>query len=592
MGTAQPPRFVEGSAQTLSLVVRVVPDISGIDKTFDYLVPERFGNVEVGTIVRVPLNGRRVDAWVVDLIGSRTDDQSYELKEILDVASIGPSIDVVALASWCSRRFVGPLRAVLSIASPPNRVKKLAMRATASKNASRTTLPEIDRLGSLGGGVVVWPPLRPWRQLLESALALGRTLVICPGVSTARTIAVALRREGFTVALMPDDWQRAAEGVDVVVGARSAVWAPCDDLRAVVVLDEHDERLQDERSPTWHARDVAVERARRAGAPCLLVSPIPTVSACEWAGESRTVTGFADDAGWPAITVVDPHTGLGDDEAPRTGLLSSSLIAALRDPSKVVACVLNVKGRARLVACKSCREIARCEHCDAAMVLGNGLECPACQHHRPEVCSSCGAGAFSLLRKGVSRVRDEIEAAAGRVVIEVTGDSIEPANNAGAVYVGTEAMLHRLNAADTVAFLDFDNEVFAPTYRAGEHAWSLLILASRLVRGASDAQIILQSNDAMNPIVSAFAGHDVSALINAERDKRRMLQLPPFSFMARIVGDEADATLLTSPPLGISVAATRAGEWLIRANEEGQFVSFCGSLRARNLRVYSDPQRY
>ena len=592
MGAAQPSRFVEGSAQTLSFVVRVVPDVSGIDKTFDYLVPERFGSVDVGTIVRVPLNGRRVDAWVIERVVSHANDESYELKEILDVASIGPAADVVALASWCARRFAGPLRAVLSIASPPNRVKRVTRRVTASKGASRTTLPEIDHLRSLGGGVVVWPPLRPWRQLLESALMLGRTLVVCPGVSTARTIAVALRREGFTVALMPDDWQRAAEGVDVVVGARSAVWAPCNDLRAVVVLDEHDERLQDERSPTWHARDVAIERARRAGAPCLVVSPIPTVSACEWAGESRTVALSGDDAGWPKITVVDPHTGLGDDEAPRTGLLSSSLIVALRDPSKVVACVLNVKGRARLVACKSCREIARCERCDAAMVLGNGLECPACKHHRPEVCSKCGAGAFALLRKGVSRAREEIEAAAGRPVVEVTGEMLEPANNAGAVYIGTEAMLHRLNAADVVAFLDFDNEVFAPTYRAGEHAWSLVVLASRLVRGAVDAKIILQSNDATNPVVAAFAGHDVSTLIQAESEKRRLLQLPPFSFMARVVGDEAGSSLLSSSPLGVSVAPVRAGEWLIRANDEEQFVEFCGSLRGGNFRVYSDPQRY
>ena len=70
-------------------IARVLVDVSlpHLDRYFDYLVPERFGNVEVGTIVRVPLNGRRVDAWVVDLIGSRTDDQSYELKEILDVAS-------------------------------------------------------------------------------------------------------------------------------------------------------------------------------------------------------------------------------------------------------------------------------------------------------------------------------------------------------------------------------------------------------------------------------------------------------------------------------------------------------------------------
>ena len=124
MGTVEPPRLAQGSAQALTAAVRVVPDVSGIDKTFDYAVPDRFGVVDVGSIVRVELNGRRVDAWVIahpDTAGS----ESYQLKDILDVLSVGPAADVVELARWCSRRFSGPLRAVLGVASPPKRVKVL-----------------------------------------------------------------------------------------------------------------------------------------------------------------------------------------------------------------------------------------------------------------------------------------------------------------------------------------------------------------------------------------------------------------------------------------------------------------------------------
>ncbi|MFM7095399.1 MAG: hypothetical protein ACKOYL_12725, partial [Actinomycetota bacterium] len=222
MGTAQPSRLAEGSTQTLTSVVRVVPDVSGIDKTFDYAVPERFGSVAIGSIVRVELNGRRVDAWVVDHPADETP-ANYELKAILDVLSVGPSADVVELAQWCSHRFAGPLRAVLTIASPPKRVKKLAVTPARATRSTRQTITEVDELMARGGGVVVWPPARPVRGVLESALSRGCTLVVCPGVGTTRTIAAALRREGLSVALMPDDWQRASEGVDVVVGARSAV---------------------------------------------------------------------------------------------------------------------------------------------------------------------------------------------------------------------------------------------------------------------------------------------------------------------------------------------------------------------------------
>ena len=592
MGTAQPSRLAEGSAQALSHVVRVVPDVSGIDKTFDYLVPDRFGNVEVGAIVRVPLNGRRVDAWVISCDSVTPASGTYELKEILEVASCGPPPDVVDLAQWCARRFAGPLRAVLSIASPQKRVKRLAQAIPVAPRERRPSSPQIDQLCAQGGGVVIWSPLRPWRGLLESVLKRGRSLVVCPGVSTARTIGNALRREGFTVAIMPDDWQRAAEGVDVVIGARSAVWSPCVDLAAVVVLDEHDERLQDERSPTWHTRDVAVERARRSGIPCILVSPIPTVAAVEWAGVNRVVEPHDATRGWPSIVVVDPFTSAHEDEAPRAGIVSSELIEQLRDPRKVVACVLNTKGRARLVACRSCRDVARCEKCDAAMALDSTLSCPACGHERPVVCVRCGSGAFALLRKGVSRAREEIEAAAGRSVIEITGDATTAANDSGAVYVGTEAMLHRLHSADVVAFLDFDNEVFAPTYRAGEHAWTLVALASRLLRSSADPLIILQSNDATNASLQSFADPNPSALISDERKKRQALGLPPFSLMARVAGDSATADILDAPPIGVSVGALRPGEWLVRSSDEQQFIEFCDALRRAHARVYCDPQRY
>lgn len=594
MGTAQPSRLAEGSTQTLTSVVRVVPDVSGIDKTFDYAVPERFGDIALGSIVRVELNGRRVDAWVVDHPND-TAPTNYELKSILDVLSVGPSAEVVELAQWCSHRFAGPLRAVLTVASPPKRVKKVVVAPARTTRSTRHTIADVDDMMARGGGVVVWPPARPVRGVLESTLSLGRTLVVCPGVGTARTIATALRREGLTVALMPDDWQRAAEGVDVVVGARSAVWAPCPNIAAIVVLDEHDERLQDERSPTWHARDIAIERARRADVPCLIVSPLPTVSATQWASPARTIVPVPQPGDWPNIVITDPFTSVSatdDNDAPRGGLISSELIAHLRDESKVVACVLNVKGRARLVACKSCRDIARCEKCEAAMALGSSLDCPSCGHSRPVVCSRCGSTAMAMIRRGVSRLREELEAAAGRPVREITAESPGHGNTGAGAYIGTEALLHRLDSADVVAFLDFDNEVFAPTYRAGEHAWTVLILAARLLRGAKNPVVILQSNDAKNPALARFAKPDPAAVIESETSLRHALGLPPFVAFARVEAGETPSSILHTPPLGVDVASTSETTWLVRCADTTLFADYCVELRRTQARVYVDPQRY
>src|SRR5207342_103668 len=105
---------------------------------------------------------------------------------------------------------------------------------------------------------------------------------VTPSVASARLLAARLRRSGIPVAVVPRDWAQAAAGGSVVIGARGAAWGPCPHLAAVVVVDEHDEGHQEERAPTWNARDVAIERARRAGVPCLLTSPCPSLEALGW----------------------------------------------------------------------------------------------------------------------------------------------------------------------------------------------------------------------------------------------------------------------------------------------------------------------
>lgn len=595
MGTAQQAGRLEGSSQALITSLRVVPDVSGIDKTFDYAVPDTMALPPVGSIVRIELHGRRVDAWVLEHVDA--SGANYDLKPVISVLSVGPPTEVVDLARWAARRCAGPLRAVLASASPDKRIKHVRSSSpskTGAVSSQRSVSPQAEQLLERGGGVVVLPPMRPVRPVLEAVLRRGRVLVVCPAVGFARIVAGALRREGLSVALMPDDWQRAAEGVDVVVGARSAVWAPCPDMAGIVVFDEHDERLQDERSPTWHARDIAIERAARLGVPCLLVSPLPTVAAVRWAGPERVVWPEPQDGDWPRIEIVDPFTELGDEEAPKAGLLSSALIAELRDPTRTVACVLNVKGRARLLTCKGCHAVARCEKCDAAMRdMGDGrLECPACANHRPHVCQKCGGAALVLARKGVQRAMEEIQAAANRPVRDVTGATDTAANTSANVYVGTEALLHRVASADVVAFLDFDNEVFAPTYRAAEHAWSLVILAARVLRGATNGRIILQSNDATNSLVAEFAHPEPMRILEVEAEKRRQLSLPPFSHMARVVVGDGQPNELSHPPLGVAVAQVNDREFLVRGDEADSFVEFTNVLRSAHARVYTDPSRY
>ena len=579
-------------------IVRVVPNVSGVNKTFDYLVPESLKNVKVGSIVRVELQGRRVDAWVIDEV---VRPGLIKFKDVISLLSEGPSEEVVQLSQWAAQRFCGPVRAVLSSASPSLRIKKLGTRhsGAARKSGQRGVVAEAEELfDNQRGGVLVWPAPRPLRPVLESGISRGRTLVVTPSVGFARTIAQALRREGLSVALMPDDWQRAAEGVDVVVGARSAVWASIPELKSIIVLDEHDERLQDERSPTWHSRDVAIERARALGIPCLLVSPLPTVSATHWAGSQAVRFVEPASGDWPSIEVVDPYSDLGDEEKPQFGLLSSRLIEVLRDKSKTVVCILNTKGRSRLLSCKACKAIIRCENCDAAVIQNEEgiLECNRCGAHRPATCQSCSSNALALLRKGVAKMRDEIEKAALRQVVELSAETTVAANAASLVYIGTEAALHRVSSADVVVFLDFDNELFAPTYRAGEQAWTLLIHATRLLKGSSKALIVLQSQDASNTQYADFVLPDPQSLIEREQKKRKVMQLPPYAAMARVVF--ADPTFNPADWAHCKLAfssSVKTAEFLVRAENDEALSQGIAQLRdelSTRFRCYVDPMRY
>ena len=167
------------------------------------------------------------------------------------------------------------------------------------------------------------------------------------------------------------------------------------------------------------------------------------------------------------MTVVDRS----DEDPWKRSLVTSPLIDRLRTPGLRVVCVSNITGRARVLACRNCRALQRCERCDAAVGLDDDgrLHCRRCRTDRPPVCQACGRSAFANLRPGVTRLREELEGAANRPVVAVTGSSNEPPLGAD-IHVGTEAVLHRVDDADVVVFLEFDSEMLAPRFRAAEHA--------------------------------------------------------------------------------------------------------------------------
>jgi len=514
--------------------VRVVPDVSGIDKQFDYLVPPPLGpRVRPGAVVRVELNGRRVGAWVVAVGAARDPEFSVvspeRLAPILDVADLGVDQSVVPLAGWVASNWAGPLRNVLSSATPQRKRARIAHpRRRAVVNADGHGSTVLARLLEGRGGLLRVPPLGSAMAVVVEASARGPVLVLCPTLRMARLGAAWLRRKGLTTAELPDQVDAAIAGVDVVIGARSAVFAPCDGLSSIVVIDEHEESYHEERVPTWWAPEVAWERGRLLGVPVLMTSPVPSAAAAELCGPAVSMSEAS--GGWPHIEVVNLL-----DVPVKGSLLSADLIGAVRAADASVLCILNTKGVARMLACKSCRELQTCDTCRGALQsLGDSLSCPVCHAQKPALCSSCGRTALVNVRAGTARLADELSLAASLPVVEVTA-STEGVGAASAVYVGTDALLHRVRTASTVVFLDIDRDLSAPRMTAGREVLAAVARAARIV--GKSGRIIIQTRQPEHRVLRALVDGEVDGYLDTDTHLLRAMGLAPFVTVAVLTAD-------------------------------------------------------
>jgi primosomal protein N' (replication factor Y) len=550
----------------LTGVCRVVPDVTAVEREFDYLVPDRFAPlVRVGTIVRVPLHGRRVRGWVV------ADDvepaaAAGRLLELLAVSSAGPPPEVVDLTAWVAWRWAGPRVAVLRSASAPNRVPPSVPASPTGFSAPWAT-PE--RPGSRRATVriVRRAPLLDRRPTVEGLLAAeGSTIVLVADFARAAALARHLEGRGRAVALLhsgaPDAartvaWQRAAQGRVVVVGGRVGAFAPVPDLGAAIVVDDADEALQEERSPTWHAREVLRERAARAGVPFAVVSPAPAIEVLGLPGATvETDAPDVERAGWPRTRVVDRR-----DEPPGAGLLSDTLASSLRAAGGLAVCVLNRRGRFRVLVCDACRAVVRWDRTD----------------DRPAVCPECGATRLRVVRAGVTRLREELAAlVAGAQVVDVDTATAEVPD--ADIVVGTEAVLHRAEVRRRrpalVAFLDLDQELLAPRYRAVAQTHWLVTRGAQLLAGRprTETLLLLQTRVPDHVVVEAVTSGRPDLVSAAELDDRRMLGYPPFGSLAELSGDAdalaaaADALrALDAPAAAVTVFGPSDGRALVHA---------------------------
>jgi primosomal protein N' (replication factor Y) (superfamily II helicase) len=556
-----------------------------VARPFTYEVPEELGK---GAVVSVLFGAAKRRGVVVGLEESPPPGiEPTPVREVL--GEVSP--ELVDLALWLADYYGSTPARALELVAPrmPRRRGERASpagRSSLSPEPAPTSLTAaqeaaLARIGSAlekGGGhhfllhgetgsgkTEVY--LRACHAVLErgqGAIVLVPEIALTPqalGRFRARFgEQVAVLHSGLTEAERRDERERIASGeARVVVGARSAVFAPVRRLGLICVDEEHDPSYKQESDPRYDARTVAAKRASLEGAVAVYGSATPRPES--WERLERLELGARLGGRLPPVRVVDLRRESG---YPLSAPLLRELARLERDGGRAIL-LLNRRGVAPALHCRSCGSTRRCAACDVALVLHTEglLRCHHCgfAEPAPELCPECGSPELARIGAGTQRLERELAVQVpGLERIRLDADAVrKPEALAGvlrrfrsverAVLLGTQMVAkgHHFEGVALAAVVDADTGLALPDFRAEERTFQLLTqLAGRSGRDAPGRVVIQTFQPDARPVVFA-SRHDVPGFLAEELARRRELGYPPFRHIVRV--------LAAGPELGLPLQA-------------------------------------
>ncbi len=414
-------------------------------------------------------------------------------------------------------------------------------------------------------------------QALAAAVARGRRgLVLVPEIAlTPQTVSrfaarfpgrVALLHSGLRPLDRQREWRRIRSGaVDVVVGSRSAIFAPLPDLGLIILDEEHDGSYkQDGRAPTYHAREVALTLARLTGSAVVLGTATPATETFHRA----TAGEFAllemrerpNPQPLPPVTIVDLRAELHEGH---TSILSRELLAAMTanlERGEQTILYLNRRGAATCVLCRDCGYPMRCGRCDVPLTHHqheDKLICHYCNWREtpPKTCYRCGSNAIRFFGVGTERVESTVRELFPQArVLRWDADTVRGyGDHAGFaralaekqvdIMVGTQMIAKGLDVPGVtlVGIVAADVALYLPDYRAPERAFQLLTqVAGRAGRGDAPGRVILQTFSPEHFCIQAAANHDFAAFYEIEIASRQSYSYPPFRRFVKLTYTHKD----------------------------------------------------
>ncbi len=430
-------------------------------------------------------------------------------------------------------------------------------------------------------------------RAIEQALALGRSaIVLVPEIAlTPQTVSwfrsrfegVAVLHSRMTDSQRLEMWMRLERGeARVVVGARSAIFAPLEDLGVIVVDEEHEPSFKQNNSPRYHARDVAVERARRVGAVCVLGSATPSLESWEMARQGRYEHLLLPKrVGGGSIASVDVVDLRAEHEKQKGVPIFSRLLVHLLgetlDSKEQAILFLNRRGFIPVLWCPGCEKTVRCAQCDVSLTLHRRIKrlvCHACCEEAllPEVCPTCTRPGLRFLGMGAERVESELrkllpEARVARMDSDTMRrredyeDVLERFGKGEIdVLVGTQMIAKGLDfpRVTLVGIVSADSSLHLPDFRASERTFQLIAqVAGRAGRSHLPGRIVVQTMAPLDPAVRLASERKFEEFARTEAQQRKELGYPPYGRLLRVVFEDPD-----------EARATRSAEALAQKLEE------------------------
>jgi primosomal protein N' (replication factor Y) (superfamily II helicase) len=425
---------------------------------------------------------------------------------------------------------------------------------------------------------------------IEVALEQGRgALLLVPEIALTPAMAgqffsrfgdrVAILHSAFTDVERSGQWRRIRSGeASVVVGTRSGVFAPVNNLGLIVVDEEHDGSYKQEEAPRYHGRDVAIVRAQAAGACVVLGSATPSLESRYNAERGKytllELPGRIEQRPLPAVKLIDMRQEF--LETRKQAVFSRQLIDAVAqrlENGEQTIILLNRRGFASFVACRACGERVECVNCSVTLTFHKRdyrLLCHYCGYAQkvPGACPKCSSEHLYFLGLGSERVEEELHHSFGAARIarldrdtvsgkrqyeQILRDFREGSYD---ILVGTQMIAkgHDIPNVTLVGVVSADVGLGMPDFRAAERTFQLLTqVAGRAGRGSVSGMVLVQTVNPDHYAVRMAAAHDYQAFYEKELAFRRALHYPPFSAMANVLvrGEQKEAAMRMSSELAI-----------------------------------------